>query len=61
MRIDSIGMVVPDDPPPGRRPLWYCPDCEHPTWPATDPFGRPYARRCVPCQIDHDQREGLTQ
>jgi len=60
MRLDAAGMPLPDQPPPTPNPLWYCPDCDHPTWPASDPYGKPYARRCIACQLEHDLIEGLS-
>jgi hypothetical protein len=55
MRIDSIGMLVPDPEPEPIDLRYRCPDCAAPTWPGTDQHGRVTARRCITCQIRHDE------
>lgn len=54
MKIDSVGMPVPDDLPDRLSEAWWCPDCSTATWPITTADGALHARRCVPCQAIGD-------
>jgi hypothetical protein len=51
VKIDSAGLLVPDEPAPQPRgPEWWCPLCQAPTWPSVNPDGIITARCCVGCQ-----------
>lgn len=58
MKIDSVGMPVPDDLPVRLGLSWWCPDCSRATWPRVDADGALHARRCVGCQCVSDLAAG---